>query len=193
MSREELDEIDRQLGIWGTLTTLDEHGEPTDWRRMSQSEESLSDVERAASYSGLRRQMAENTHSRVLVGGKLRGFLGAMPGVVEEAIFAIERRQPIYMAGGFGGATTAIARRLGAGPFDWLPPGLPEGEDDASVQAALETLHTVASDAEWNLQADGLTAERRMLLSASHRPGEIASLCVGGLAAALTDQRAEGV
>lgn len=182
MSREELDEIDRQLGTWGSLTTLDADGEPSDWRDLPQSEEALPDEQRAAAYSGLRRHMADNIDSRILVGGKLRGFLGAMPGVVEEAILAIERRQPIYLAGGFGGATAAVARRLDAGPLGWMPPGLPDGEDDPSVQAALAELEAVASSTDWSLSNDGLTTERRELLYASHRPGEIASLCVGGIA-----------
>ncbi len=114
-----------------------------------------------------------------------------MPGVVEEAILAVELGQPIYLAGGFGGAAAAVARRLGAGPFDWLPPGLPEGEDDPAVQTALAQLESAAAAAAWDLTNDGLTAERRALLSASHRPGEIASLCVGGLAVGSTNSTGE--
>lgn len=191
MSRDDLDAIDRQLGIWGTLTTLDEQGEPTDWREMTPSTSPLPDVQRAAAYSGLRRHMAENIDGRILVGGKLRGFLGEMPGVVQETILAVERGQPVYLAGGFGGAAAAAARRLGAGTFDWLPPGLPEGEDDPAVQTALAQLEAAASAAGWDLANDGLTAERRALLSASHRPGEIASLCVGGLAVGSTNPTRE--
>lgn len=191
MRRDELDDIDRQLGIWGTLTTLDEHGKPTDWRELKPSDNPLPGEQRAAAYSGLRRHMAESVDGRILVGGKLRGFLGEMPGVVEEAILAVERRQPVYLAGGFGGAAAAAARRLGAGPFDWLPPGLPDGEDDPAVQTALAQLESAASAAAWDLAKDGLTAERRALLSASHRPGEIASLCVGGLAVGSTKPKGE--
>lgn len=191
MSRDDLDAIDRQLGIWGTLTTLDEHGEPTDWREMTPSTSPLPDEQRAAAYSGLRRHMAENIDGRILVGGKLRGFLGEMPGVLQETILAVERGQAVYLAGGFGGAAAAAARRLGAGSFDWLPPGLPEGEDDPAVQTALAELESAASAAGWDLGKDGLTAERRALLSASHRPGEIASLCVGGLAVGSTNSIGE--
>ncbi len=180
--REELDQIDRQLGTWGSLTTLDADGEPTDWRELSQSEQALTDDLRAAAYSGLRRHMAGRASCRVLVGGKLRGFLGAMPGVIEEAILAVEHRKPVYLAGGFGGAAAAIARHVGAGTLDWMPPGLPEGETDSAVEAALAELETAASHSGWSPSDDGLTPESRELLSASHRPGEIASLCVGGIA-----------
>lgn len=183
MSRDALDHIDRELGTWGRLVTLDEHGEPTNWRDLASSDEPMPDDVRSASYSGLRRHMADSTMSRILVGGKLREFLGAMPGVIEEALLCVERGQPIYLAGGFGGATTAIGRRLEAGSFDWLPAGLPEGEDDPATQEALDRLQSLATSTGWDISSDGLSPERRALLSASHRPGEIASLCVLGLAA----------
>jgi hypothetical protein len=182
LSREALDNVDRQLGTWGKLVTLDQHGVPTDWRTLPQSDSPLSDDVRVAAYSGLRRHMADNIDGRILVGGKLRGYLGAIPGVMEEAILAVERNQPIYLAGGFGGAAAAVARRLNAGDFAWLPSGLPEGEDDPGVQGALSRLGSLAFDSGWEISNDGLTPERRAQLSASHRPGEIASLCVVGLA-----------
>jgi hypothetical protein len=183
MTRDELDHLDRQLGTWGKLITLDAQGEPTEWRHLEESPEALPDNERTTAYSGLRRYMAANTHGRILVGGKLRDFLGTVPGVVEEAILAVEHGQPLYLAGGFGGAAAAVARRLDPGSFDWLPPGLPEGENGEIVQAALGRLQSVAFERQWDISINGLTPEHRALLSASHRPGEVASLCVVGLAA----------
>lgn len=182
MSDDDLDQVDRQLGTWGKLVTLDAQGRPTPWRDRQPMDKDLSDDEVVAAYSGLRQYMGEITDGRILVGGQLRGFKGVMPGVIEEAILAVGRNQPLYLAGGFGGATAAIARRLRAGPFDWLPPGLPEGEEDPAVQEALLALETVAADRGWSVTIDGLTDERRAVLCASHRPGEIASLSVVGLA-----------
>lgn len=190
MRRDELDQVDRQLGTWGKLVTLDAQGERTRWQDGRQSQSQLSDEERAAAYSGLRRHMADNTNGRILVGGQLRGFKGVMPGVIEEAMLAIERGQPLYLAGGFGGAAAAVAKRLHAGPFDWLPAGLPDGEDGPAVQQALASLDLLASAHAWSVTGDGLTAEWRSLLCASHRPGEIASLCVVGLAARFRQERA---
>lgn len=182
LSREALGKVDRELGTWGKLITLDQHGEPTDWRNLPQLDGPLPDDDRVAAYSGLRRNMATDIDGRILVGGKLRGYLGVIPGVIEEAILAMERSHPIYCAGGFGGAAAAVARRLHPGDFGWLPPGLPEGEDDPGVQRALSRLESLESEGGWNISNDGLTPERRAQLSASHRPGEIASLCVVGLA-----------
>lgn len=40
---------------------------------------------------------------RVLSGGKLEGYKGKMPGVLEEFLIAINLNKPIYLAGGLGG------------------------------------------------------------------------------------------
>lgn len=191
MDRDELATIDRELGTWGRLVMLDYDGSPTSWKDVQPHPEPLAEDERATAYSGLRRCMSSNVNARILVGGQLRGYRGAMPGLVEEAILAVERGQPLYMAGGFGGAAAAAARHLGAGPFDWLPPGVPEGADDGSVRAALGQLGEAVANANWEIYNDALTPERRALLSASHRPGEIASLCVAGLATRFSEQDGE--
>lgn len=189
LSRDELSRVDRELGTWGRLVTLDGLGQPIDWRDLELEAEPLPESEAIAAYSALRQHMADRVDGRILVGGQLRGYRGAMPGLIEEAILAVERQQPVYAAGGFGGAAAAVARRLDPGRFDWLPPGLPQGEDDVPVQAALDSLRVAASRAGWELSNDGLTAEQRALLGASHRPGEVASLCVVGLATRFFEER----
>ncbi len=42
---------------------------------------------------------------RVCLGGRTHGFQGKEPGVMEEARLAIEYGRPLYLMGGFGGAT----------------------------------------------------------------------------------------
>lgn len=46
---------------------------------------------------------------RICLGGKTSGYEGKEPGIVEEARLALELDKPLYLLGGFGGAT----RRLG--------------------------------------------------------------------------------
>ena len=41
-------------------------------------------------------------------GGRLSGYKGCMPGVVEEILIAIDQSKPIFLLGGFGGATAAV-------------------------------------------------------------------------------------
>lgn len=71
--------------------------------------------------------------ARVVLGGKTTGFHGFLPGIFEEALVALERRRPLYILGGFGGAAEALAGALLArGPdrppalvLDALRPGNP--------------------------------------------------------------------
>jgi hypothetical protein len=64
------------------------------------------------SLSGMRRELAARTDARILLGGKRHSFLGLYPGILEEALLAIEHNQPIYVMGGFGGAAFNVAQAL---------------------------------------------------------------------------------
>ena len=61
----------------------------------------------------MRRRMSRDTSARIIAGGKVDGFLGAMPGIAEEAQVALEERRPLYILGGFGGCAADIASALG--------------------------------------------------------------------------------
>ena len=50
--------------------------------------------------------------ARILIGGKATGFRGFAPGVFEEALLMLEARKPVYLLGGFGGATGELADLL---------------------------------------------------------------------------------
>lgn len=50
--------------------------------------------------------------ARIVLGGKLTGYSGFMPGVLEEARLAMEGNVPLYVLGGFGGASEVLARAL---------------------------------------------------------------------------------
>jgi hypothetical protein len=66
----------------------------------------------ARSLTSMRECLARETDARIVLGGKPVGFMGLLPGVVEEALFAIRREQPLYVVGGFGGAARLIAQAL---------------------------------------------------------------------------------
>jgi hypothetical protein len=71
--------------------------------------------------------------ARVLLGGKVQGFHGFLPGLFEEALLTLERRRPLYILGGFGGAAEVLAKAmLGEAAqrprefdLDWLIAGNP--------------------------------------------------------------------
>ena len=63
----------------------------------------------ARSLSAMRQQVIAETGARVVLGGKPDNFMGAMPGIVEEALLAIRARQPLFILGAFGGAARLVA------------------------------------------------------------------------------------
>ena len=90
----------------------------------------LNNVKRAARASTrMRHWMAEKTDARIVVGGKRAGFVGLMPGILEESLFHLEKRKPLYVVGGFGGASEDLAYSL-EGKLEELPLSMTkEGRD----------------------------------------------------------------
>jgi len=49
----------------------------------------------------------------VALGGKVGGFFGTVPGVLEEIVLSCRARKPVFLCAGFGGATALAAALLG--------------------------------------------------------------------------------
>jgi hypothetical protein len=62
--------------------------------------------------------------ARIMLGGKVNGYSGFMPGLFEEALVSLEHQSPLFVLGGFGGAAGALAAAL-------LEPS-PQGHDALS-------------------------------------------------------------
>ena len=125
--------------------------------------------------------MTTITQARVLIGGKRHGFEGEIPGLMEEALFALGAKHPLYLAGGFGGVTLDIAASLGVDDGTWLPARPDTPADDPRLVAGRVKLRALAQDRAWTGLNNGLTDDENRRLAASHRPGEIASLVGLGL------------
>ncbi len=67
---------------------------------------------RARCLTRMRQEMAADLHARVLVCGKVTGYSGRYPGILEEALLALEKGIPLYPLGGFGGITQSIVQAL---------------------------------------------------------------------------------
>jgi len=52
---------------------------------------------------------------RICLGGKTHGYSGYYAGVAEEAYFALKYDKPLYLIGGFGGATRSVCSALSGG------------------------------------------------------------------------------
>ncbi len=175
-SLDELNEAEVALGLRGKIEYLSPQGLPVDKaedRDGAPLPGGDADL-RAEALTGLRRRLTEVCDARVLIGGRREGYQGVMPGVIEEALLAIGASQPIFLAGGFGGATYDAAHALGLGVDSW-PQLAPHGAE------WLASLSTEAERSGWRSEANGLTHEENLRLAATHRPSDVATLVALGL------------
>ena len=63
--------------------------------------------------TAMRIAMCHDIQARIVLGGRVEGYRGAMPGVAEEASLSLERGQPTFLLGGFGGCARDMAETLG--------------------------------------------------------------------------------
>lgn len=61
-------------------------------------------------FADMRIKMAQDCNARILLGGKQKGYLGYLPGIIEEAYHTLAANKPIYILGGFGGAAKSLAQ-----------------------------------------------------------------------------------
>nr|VFJ53004.1 MAG: hypothetical protein BECKFM1743A_GA0114220_101094 [Candidatus Kentron sp. FM]VFJ53301.1 MAG: hypothetical protein BECKFM1743C_GA0114222_101224 [Candidatus Kentron sp. FM]VFK09787.1 MAG: hypothetical protein BECKFM1743B_GA0114221_101154 [Candidatus Kentron sp. FM] len=168
----------------GDITYLDVEGIPTDDPAAGRTEEPVPKPDPATQKQGLtslRRYMAKNTEGRIFIGGKRTGFTGDWPGLVEEAIFALETDQPIYLAGGYGGVTLDMVRALGIDDCNWFPGFSDEVAQDPRCSDGLERLARIREERGGKLPDNGLDDSENRQLAATHRPSEIAALISLGL------------
>jgi hypothetical protein len=118
--------------------------------------------------------MTGMTDCRVLIGGKRAGFAGRFPGVLEEAIIAIESGVPIFLAGGFGGVVLDAIRVLRPADAAWAQFESTEQRDGRLVEGLglLASVRTLSN----RDQSNGLSPAENSRLAATHRPSEIAAL-----------------
>lgn len=60
----------------------------------------------------MRLKSISSSHARICAGGKLFGYNGKMPGVLEEILIAIHMNKPIYLLGAFGGVAGMVCIAL---------------------------------------------------------------------------------
>lgn len=64
------------------------------------------------SLSKMRKKVGKASKAHICAGGKPAGYLGKMPGVLEELLIALKKMKPIYLVGGLGGITQTICQYL---------------------------------------------------------------------------------
>jgi hypothetical protein len=66
----------------------------------------------ARGLTSMRKRVTDLSQARLVIGGRLAGFAGVVPGVVEEAWLSLTQKKALFLAGGFGGAARAVADAL---------------------------------------------------------------------------------
>lgn len=66
----------------------------------------------STSLSSMRRILTNVSNARIVLGGRILGFKGQMPGIAEEALCALNAAQPLFILGGFGGCARDIAEEI---------------------------------------------------------------------------------
>ena len=82
-------------------------------RRLKLPEHDPQEEEWTKGLTAMRITMCDDIQARIVLGGRVEGYKGAMPGIAEEASLSLERGQPIFLLGGFGGCARDIAETLG--------------------------------------------------------------------------------
>ena len=70
------------------------------------------------SLTEMREKIVKDSDAQILAGGKLCGYKGKMPGVLEEFWLSYKANKPIYLMGGFGGCVHEICRLIGIDGVD---------------------------------------------------------------------------
>lgn len=150
MTAEQLRLQQKIAGAYGEICCLGLGGQPMKAPSEEPPIAEFTAEESATALSNLRAYITANTDARIVIGGQQAGFQGVMPGILEEILFSLENRKPLYLAGGFGGATLDAIRALRPADAEWLP-ALPNAtEPDPRLLHALGRLRQVVETTDFD-------------------------------------------
>ena len=106
------------------------------------------------------------------------GYLGDYSGIIEEALHAVRNRQPLFIAGGFGGAAALLAHLLG------ISNDIPVAtESITAIETNRKYKEAIAEIKElFDRQLIGLGDDDLRRLTTTQRATELAGLIIKGLA-----------
>jgi hypothetical protein len=126
-----------------------------------------------ADLAAMRAAMEDAVTARIIIGGRVVGYAGRRPGILEEALLALQRNHPLFPLGGFGGAARDTAIALGL-----LPPK--DALDHLGIRPDYEeTLAQIRDYAgHYRASAERIEAWADLGLAARAEDPEEASRCV---------------
>ncbi len=146
----------------------------------------------------MRQESINCSDARICAGGKLFGYNGKMPGVLEEIMIAIETKKPTYLLGAFGGVVGEVCKTIRKGEAtkflteDWQVcnnagyKDLQEKAREDNYHANYEHVKLILENPELlsdMIQRSGLTENKYMRLMESPFIDECVYLIIQGLKA----------
>lgn len=135
--------------------------------------------------SNIRKALPRHCDARLVVGGKTipfstdphNGYLGDYPGIIEEALHAVRNRQPLFIAGGFGGAAALLAHLLGiSNDIPIAKESITAIEMNRNYKEAIAEIREL-----FDRQLIGLGDDDFRRLTTTQRASELAGLTIKGL------------
>lgn len=184
-SIERLDRAANHFAPYASISVLDKNGDRIDdLSSVHPWEGTAEDTARAL--TSVREALPHFCSARLLIGGKTlrhsrentNGYIGEYPGIIEEALYTVQASQPLFVAGGFGGAAALLARELGLGLDLPVPDAaLTEMRQCTSYRNAIKEIK-----AKFDQSRTGLSEDDLRLLATTQRASELGTLLAKGLA-----------
>lgn len=76
----------------------------------------IDEINESLSLTKIREQASQIVTASIFIGGKDQGYLGVMPGVLEEFLIAIKNKKSIFLLGAFGGIVSEIIKLIDQQP-----------------------------------------------------------------------------
>lgn len=164
-----------------------------------ESNELSQDGQLASKLLNLRKTLVSETQVRICIGGKSTGYVGAMPGVVEEVMLAISANQPVFLLGGFGGATMEMCNILRGKDSKFLT--LKHQKDkNTKYESLIEELSKVGQEPCYkvlkselskgaSILNNGLSSDENEMLMKTERWRQASRLILKGLDSLISDKK----
>ena len=184
-SIERLDRAANHFAPYASISVLDKEGNMNDDLKAFNPWEGTAEETKLA-LTRIREALPRFCNARLLIGGKTlrqspenpNGYIGDYPGTIEEALHTLRKGQPLYVAGGFGGAAALLARELGLGPDLPIPDAaLTEMRQCTSYRNAIEEIKE-----KFDHSRTGLSTADLQRLATTQRASELGTLLAKGLA-----------
>ena len=96
------------------LICLDIEGKPMNLEELRMRQQVRpSEEDWCRGLTAMRHHMLSKTNARIVLGGRVDGYKGTMPGIAEEALLSLQAKQPLFVIGGYGGCARDIANSIG--------------------------------------------------------------------------------